>query len=233
LCKVLQVVQRERVRTRGWLVGLAVLCAAVYAATWLGWVLGWGWVVMADASTLGATHRVGVAHSGWVTFWDAWCNVFSPLSFRVLTLGFIGYALVRRERRVALFLLLAVELSGVVAEGAKRLADRPRPSTAFVEAPSTSFPSGHAVGSMVAVLALAVVLLPPVRRPLRRWIAFAGVVVVLSVGFGRVALNVHHLSDVVAGWALGYLYFAACLVVLRAPRVTEAAETPAAPGTAR
>ncbi|MGH9480074.1 MAG: phosphatase PAP2 family protein, partial [Terriglobales bacterium] len=35
------------------------------------------------------------------------------------------------------------------------------------------------------------------------------------VGFGRVALNVHHPSDVLGGWALGYLYFAVCAWVIR------------------
>ena len=45
--------------------------------------------------------------------------------------------------------------------------------------------------------------------------------IVLSVGIGRVALNVHHLSDVVAGWALGFLYFVGCASsILRYQRVT-------------
>jgi membrane-associated phospholipid phosphatase len=155
--------------------------------------------------------------------------VFSPLPFRVLALGLIAYALKRRQPRVALFLFVSIELSAVVTEVAKRVADRPRPDTALVFASSTSFPSGHALGSMVAVLALAVVLLPLVRRDLRPWAMAAGAVIVLSVGIGRVALNVHHLSDVVAGWALGYLYFAVCLLILRGAGVTAADETPAVP----
>ena len=62
---------------------------------------------------------------------------------------------------------------------------------------------------MVGVLALLTVVLPVVRRPLRAWLIAVGAVVVVAVGVGRVVLNVHHPSDVLAGWALGYVWFVA------------------------
>jgi undecaprenyl-diphosphatase len=102
----------------------------------------------------------------------------------------------------------------------------------MVYAASTSFPSGHALGVMACVLALSVALAPYTRRGLRPWLAAAGVIVIVAVGVGRVALNVHHPSDVVAGWALGYLWFLACLPLL-GRGVRAAAETPEVPGTTR
>ena len=48
---------------------------------------------------------------------------------------------------------------------------------------------------------------------------------------GRVVLNVHHPSDVVAGWARGYAYFVGCLLLVE--RVSAAAGTPAEPDTVR
>ncbi|MBV8294545.1 MAG: phosphatase PAP2 family protein [Mycobacterium sp.] len=42
-------------------------------------------------------------------------------------------------------------------------------------------------------------------------------------GAGRVVLNVHYPSDVLAGWALGYLWFFVCLVTVR-PRPLTAPE---------
>ena len=103
--------------------------------------------------------------------------------------------------------MISVELSGLLTEAAKAAANRPRPAEALVYAATTSFPSGHALGVMVGVLALLTVVLPVVRRPLRVWLIAVGAIVVVAIGAGRVVLNVHHLSDVLAGWALGYVWF--------------------------
>ena len=152
----------------------------------------------------------------------------------MVTLIVIIFALVRRNLRVALFLVISVELAGIITEIAKYAANRPRPATALVSAPSTSFPSGHALGVIVGVLALLTVVLPVVDRPLRAWLVAFGAAIVILIGIGRVVLNVHHPSDVLAGWALGYAYFVACLLMVPPSRpVTVADETPAALGTAR
>ena len=219
---------------RTWLVASAAVAVAVYALMWIGYALQWNWLAMLDSSSLDALYRYGVAHPGWVTAWDVFCTVFGPTAFRLLALVVIVVALHRRNLRAALFLVITVELSGLITEIAKQAADRPRPSSALVVAPSTSFPSGHAVGVMIGVLALLTVVLPSVRRPLRPWLVALGAVVVVAIGAGRVVLNVHHPSDVLAGWALGYAYFVACLLMVPPwLPLTAADEIPEAPGSAR
>jgi undecaprenyl-diphosphatase len=169
-----------------------------------------------------------------VTAWNVFCTALGPTAFRLLTLVVIVFSLVRRNLRVTFFLVISVELSGLITEIAKYAANRPRPVTALVSAPSTSFPSGHALGVMVGVLALLTVVLPVMRRPLRAWLVAFGSLIVIAIGIGRVVLNVHYPSDVVAGWALGYAYFVVCLLMVPPSRpVTESDETPAALGTSR
>lgn len=201
---------------------------------WIGYTADWSWLAAVDSSWLDVGHRFGVAHPAWVAGWDWFCTVLGPTMFRLATLIAIVFSLVRRNLRVALFLVISVELSGIITEIAKYAADRPRPASALVHAPSSSFPSGHAIGVMVGVLALLTVLLPVVRRPLRAWLIGSGTVIVVAIGVGRVVLNVHHPSDVIAGWALGYAYFVACLLMVPPTRpVTVTDEIPAALGTAR
>ncbi len=212
-----------------------VAAVAVYAALWIGYARQWTWLADVDAAGLAGPYRFGSAHPGWVTAWDVFCTVLGPFAFRLLALVMIVVALVRRRRRIAWYLVLTVELSAVITELAKSLVDRPRPSTALVHALSTSFPSGHAMGVMVAVPALLTLAWPVLRPALRGWWAAAGAVVVIAIGVGRVVLNVHHPSDVVAGWALGYVWFAAVFLLYPpySPTVTAVDGTPAAPGSAR
>ena len=186
---------------------LAVLAVASYALLWIAWAQQWAWLDRLDSPMLTVLHDYGVQHPLWVTSWNVFCTVLGPSAFRLVGLVLAVVAMVRRRWRVAIFVAVSIGLSGPLSVLAKSLADRPRPSTYLVEAPSSSFPSGHAVGVMVGVLAL-LALLPPSARGWQRAIAVAvGAVVVTAIGVGRVVLNVHHPSDVLAGWALGYLYF--------------------------
>jgi membrane-associated phospholipid phosphatase len=217
-----------------WLIVSAILAVAVYALMWIGHALQWNWLTIVDSSWLEAMHRYSAAHPGWVTTWNVFCTVLGPTAFRLLALAVIIFALVRRNVRVAMFLVISVELAGIITEIAKYAASRPRPATALVTAPSTSFPSGHALGVMVGVLALLIVVLPVVRRPQRAWLVAFGAATVILIGVGRVVLNVHYPSDVLAGWSLGYAYFVACLLMIPPSRpVTVTDETPAALDTAR
>lgn len=217
-----------------WLVGVAAFALALYALLWIGFEQQWSWVDGVDRFVLGRLHAYAIAHPGWVRFWDVFCTVLGPTVFRLVALVVIVVALVRRKMRTALFLVISVEVGGLISEACKAAAHRPRPGEALVSASSSSFPSGHALGVMVGVLAFLTLVLPVVRRPLRVWLIAVGALVVVAIGVGRVVLNVHHPSDVLAGWAMGYVWFVVCLLLVPpvAP-ITAPDETPATPGNSR
>ena len=220
-------------RTR-WLLASAVAAIGLYALMWVGYVSQWTWLTEMDSVALDHAHDYAVAHPGWVTAWDVFCTVLGPNAFRLAGLVVVVVALWRRHLRLAVFVLIAEGLSGPLIELAKYTADRPRPITAQVFAQSTSFPSGHATGVLVGVLVLLTVAWPALHPPLRGWVVALAALLVVSIGCGRVVLNVHHPSDVIAGWALGYAYFVVCLLLLPPRRsVMSAADTPEALDIAR
>lgn len=191
----------------------AVVAAAGYAVLWFGFAHGWGWVAGADDHALRLTYGFGIHRPAWIEFWNAISALLGPTALRVLAVVAVIVAWLKRRRRTAVFLTLTVLAMGPVTAAAKALADRPRPETALTAAASSSFPSGHALGIMVGVLAFLTVLLPLLPAQARQWAVLGGAGAVLLVGAARVVLNVHHPSDVLAGWALGYLWFLVCVTV--------------------
>lgn len=191
----------------------AVSAAATYAVLFTGLELQWAWLEAADTWVLHRFHDYGAGSPGWVGFWQAVSTVLGPSALRGVALAGIGVALVRRKARVAAFLALSVLGMGLVTVAAKAISERPRPATALAFEPSTAFPSGHAMGIAVAVLAFATVAWPVLSRGGKAAAVGGGTFLVVLVGLSRVALNVHHPSDVLAGWALGYLWYLVCLAV--------------------
>lgn len=218
---------------RPWVIAAAVAAVLIYAAMWVGYVQNWAWLDAVDTGLLRASHDFGVTRPGWVSFWVAFCIVLGPSGFRVIALVLIIVALLRRNLQTALFLIVSIELMGLVTEVAKRIAGRPRPATALTNAVSSSFPSGHALGVTVGVLALLTVAWPFIGQRLRAPVAVLGAAVIFAVGFSRVLLNVHHPSDVVAGWALGLLYYLLCMRLVPPRALTSVAGTPAELDTVR
>ena len=97
----------------------------------------------------------------------------------------------------------------------KEIIHRPRPVGAeqFLHGHSFSFPSGHSMGSLVGLGMLAYVLIAfwsPARR-YRTFIIAVALAGVLLIGASRMYLGVHYLSDVLAGFAAGAVWLAACV----------------------
>jgi membrane protein DedA with SNARE-associated domain len=137
-------------------------------------------------------------------------------SFVVFPLAGIGAVLLAARRRWAELGVLAVGLA-IAFAGVHELKDavaRPRPEGGLVDASGSSFPSGHAAYSTFYVW-LAVTTVMRLRPGMARGTAvvLAGIALTALVGLSRVYLDVHYLSDVNAGWALGAAAFSFCAAV--------------------
>jgi len=140
---------------------------------------------------------------------------------------------IRVPNRWILVFLLAVTLGdSFVTNTIKGIVDRSRPTIDPLAAHlGPSFPSGHS--STAAALFAALALLAGRRRSPRARAALVGVAVGLAVAVAcsRVLLDLHWVSDVVAGLALGWAWFALCAIAfggwaLRLGAVVEQASRP-------
>jgi undecaprenyl-diphosphatase len=133
----------------------------------------------------------------------------SVLGSRAVLIWLIAIAtvllVVRRQYRLAAFLVVAGVGSAILDPTLKQAIGRLRPVVAHPVAVGggNSFPSGHALGSFVSYGALLLVFLPALPRRARRPVIIGLAVLVGLIGFSRLALGVHFLSDVVGAWCLG------------------------------
>lgn len=121
--------------------------------------------------------------------------------------------LATRHATAAGYLVLAIASGSMASTALKLLFSRNRPD--FVEhldrTFTSSFPSAHAMLSMLAWLTLGAVLVRFVTsRRLSIMIIAAAVLLSLLIGSSRVFLGVHWPSDVLAGWLAGIAWASAC-----------------------
>jgi membrane-associated phospholipid phosphatase len=118
-----------------------------------------------------------------------------------------------RSRWVAPFLLVVVAGNGILTTTIKQLVDRIRPAlNPVAETLGPSFPSGHSSWSAAFFAAAALLLARGRGRPARIALAGAAAACAATIAATRVLLDVHWLSDVVAGVALGWAWFAVCAI---------------------
>jgi membrane-associated phospholipid phosphatase len=121
---------------------------------------------------------------------------------RALALTLIGLLLLRRRRRLALVAFAVAEsLAPLLSVLLKALTGRARPPGGLVHPVGASFPSCHATYAGATCVALVLLFTTP--GPDRRWWWTLASLGVVGMAWSRTYLQVHWLTDVVAGALLG------------------------------
>jgi membrane-associated phospholipid phosphatase len=159
----------------------------------------------------------------------AWATQFgNPVSYALFLVALVLTALLRSRPRWALVVPVTMVLSGLTAQGLKRLLADPRPGVVTnASIGDAAWPSGHSAAAMTVAL-LAILLAP---RRLRPMTAVLGAGLALMVGLGMVVTGFHYPTDIFGGYlcAAGWV-LAAALVMLewqrRRPVATPADRRP-------
>jgi undecaprenyl-diphosphatase len=136
----------------------------------------------------------------------------------LLVLAVAGFLWIHQQKRLMLLLLFSTGGGFALNSLMKRIFARPRPSVVphLREVFTPSFPSGHAALSAIVYLTIGVLLFEVVKgRKARIYCLVIAMIATGLVGFSRVYLGVHYPSDVLAGWATGIAWAAACWVAVQ------------------
>ena len=126
----------------------------------------------------------------------------------------------RPNLHVVLFVLLVYAGDKLITNGIKDLVDRARPTlNPIARTLGPSFPSGHASTAAAFYAALALILARGRSARVRALLAGGAGAIAIAVASSRVLLDVHWLSDVVAGLMLGWAWFALCAIAFGGRRL--------------
>jgi len=180
-----------------------------------GWLLvqvtGHGTMVRLDTSAANHLHQWVRGSPGTVTALEV-VTFFGQPPWLALVVAVSAVLLWRGHRRRLVAYLLTTAVIGSLLDTAVKLAvNRPRPSLRdpVATAVGKSFPSGHAMSSAIVYGALVLIVVPVLPRARRSVVVGVAVLVVLAIGFSRLALGVHYISDVLGGYVLGLAWLAA------------------------
>src|SRR4051794_512999 len=165
----------------------------------------WAPLVRWDQAVAARAASYGALHESLVDFWQVVGAVVLPWTSRAVIVVVAAYLWHRRARLLTIWLLTSAAAELVLVQAVKATFERERPAQMLVENDGFSYVSGHATAAFVMAGALGVVL-PSVRgwrRRFRLLVLLPVILVVCVVSADRIALNVHYLSDVLGGWALG------------------------------
>ena len=91
---------------------------------------------------------------------------------------------------------------------------KPRPELWYrlITETSFSFPSGHAVGSMVVYGFIAYILAKEMQQ--HKHIVYAAAsLLIIAIGLSRLYLGVHYPTDIIAGYGIGFIWLITCMKV--------------------
>jgi membrane-associated phospholipid phosphatase len=191
------------------IVGLALSAACAWAFFWLA----------DEIPEKGAIVRFDIAVTAWLQAHgtEPGESVFVGVSYlgaQVLIAVLVILAIVfvvRREWRKLTVLAATCGGGAMLNVALKSAFHRARPDVASeFNVTSWSFPSGHAMDSFIVYGVLAYWLGRRFPRH-RRWIFAAAAALVVAIGYARIYLGVHYLSDVLAGYSAGLVWLLVCI----------------------
>lgn len=138
--------------------------------------------------------------------------LFDTLSMTIISLILSAYIWIKFSKRDGIFIAFTMLISGAFIYVLKDFIQRARPVDALISESSFAFPSGHAVTAVV-FFGLLIYLAFKEKSKVKTRISLISASMIVFICFTRLYLNVHWLTDVVGGVALGIFILTGCILL--------------------
>ncbi|GIT98036.1 phosphatase PAP2 family protein [Sulfurovum sp. TSL1] len=143
-------------------------------------------------------------------------NFNGAMGIFIFSLFMMLFLIYKRWYNDLLFYFFSVLGANIAYISIKMIVQRDRPSSDILSIATYSFPSGHTTMATAMALAVYLILSKRVHSLALRSVLWASCIVwPLIIAFSRVYLDVHWLSDVVAGIGLGLFWVTMIVLIQR------------------
>ena len=131
-------------------------------------------------------------------------NISGSYALIVFTTLFI---ILIKKKKYPLAITINLIAVFITSQLAKAIVERDRPLDMLVSAPGYSYPSGHSMVGLAYFSFLSYLVIKYIPNKIVKIILpIVFTITILLVGFSRIYLGVHYLSDILAGFLLGAIY---------------------------
>ena len=155
--------------------------------------------------TLVHSYILGIRNKNLTSILLTITNISSAYALIVLSILLL---IIIKEKKIPLLITLNLICSYTLNAFAKVIFTRPRPvGINLIEEAGFSYPSGHSMVSMAYYGFIAYLIYKKQTNKLIKTIIIISLLLtILLVGFSRIYLGVHYLSDVIGGFLLSIIY---------------------------
>lgn len=125
--------------------------------------------------------------------------------------------IVVKKKKIPIYILVNLVSAFIINEIMKSIFTRSRPiGINLINETGFSFPSGHSMVSLSFYGFIVYILLKRTKNKFTKGILIASLLIfVLLIGFSRIYLGVHYLSDVIAGFLLSIMYLISFINIIK------------------
>jgi undecaprenyl-diphosphatase len=198
-------------RNKNWII-VSILSLLVFIVFFL--LFSSGAILGLDSSVNGSLEAIRSPILNWIMI--AITYIMEESVVIILSIILIGILFFMKKIKAIWMYIFSMGL-GLVSESLiKTLVHRPRPLNILVHETSFSFPSGHAMFSVIFFLFLLYIFRKDIKNKfLGGLFIFGNIFLILAIGFSRIYLGAHWISDVISGFALGLFWISLGFFVLR------------------